>query len=889
MAILPRYRRVGVEAAAPQRIDYSPLAQEGARLGNAISSNVDRMSEFIYREQARRAEMAGQEAVREQGALPILQRLSEQGGPGISIAEQSAYEAANRLAVAEIEFEAEQQIAQILETAQRTGAGLSTVNAQLEDVTDGFAASLGYLNPVAAGELQLRLRATTARAGRTYASRVARGAGQGAATRRADRAINLAENITAMAQMEGVTPQEINDVVIAAGQSLADMGATGTQVERFMTEARRTAYDNRDIGIAMRSDPETFLSELEARQTVTEALPGYDLVDTFAQNARFEQYGRDRIRAFEVDASRTGAEIDAFADLYEFGAAPNPADLARVEADVERLSVFDPSLPERFTVVRQMGDFIQYMRALPGGSDAAQGIVDSLNATGMSGFGGAGIDTQTELNRVRVAAAIQEDMAADERDEIARLRIENAEEINLLGRTTDMINSALQSGDVGQLEVGLDIYRETFEALPEQLVDDDARRQFEAVTELGGSVLRWRDALPEERLAEYERLVGETLNRNDYESDSDLVQAVAVAQAQRSALGSLIAEEQRAVADGDLLEMARTREIQMANDQGDVATVGGPLDFSSPETFQATIDQRLREVGFLEARYQATGQNFLLNGEVEFLVRTMEAAPAGVAAQYLGMIAAQDQDVALRILNDMGEQGTEGRFYAHVGGLQVEGLGEIAGRAIAGSRILADPDLRPPATGQDQFDREVRGVIGNAFAGSPGTAGDIMNVTRALYAEAASRDLSLAEDPDRNIIPALVQESLGASTIERINGADVLIQLGVELDKVEDFLSSPNLNRFAGDAAITNRDQVPNANFDTLSVGDWYPVLTRSGYRMQTGDILNPVVWADETTGNVIYMDLAALSGMMRVRPVPNAVEGPAEPVDLTQEIPVSP
>ena len=109
MAVLPRYRRLGVEAQAPTRIDFSPM-REVAGVGQAISQNVDRMGEFIYREQVRRAEMAGQEAVREQGAIPILQRLSEQGGPGISIAEQSAYEAANRVAVSEIQFEAENQI-----------------------------------------------------------------------------------------------------------------------------------------------------------------------------------------------------------------------------------------------------------------------------------------------------------------------------------------------------------------------------------------------------------------------------------------------------------------------------------------------------------------------------------------------------------------------------------------------------------------------------------------------------------------------------------------------------------------------------------------------------------------------------------------------------------
>ncbi len=116
---LQRFRRLGVQAEAPTRLDFSPM-REFAGLGQAISQNVDRMSDFIYREQSRRAELAGQEAVRDQGAIPILERISEKGGPGISIAEQSAYETANRVAVAEIQFEAENQTSALLESASNS-------------------------------------------------------------------------------------------------------------------------------------------------------------------------------------------------------------------------------------------------------------------------------------------------------------------------------------------------------------------------------------------------------------------------------------------------------------------------------------------------------------------------------------------------------------------------------------------------------------------------------------------------------------------------------------------------------------------------------------------------------------------------------------------------
>ena len=240
MAVLPRYRRLGVEAQAPTRIDFSPM-REVAGVGQAISQNVDRMGDFIYREQVRRAEMAGQEAVREQGAIPILQRLSEQGGPGISIAEQSAYEAANRVAVSEIQFEAENQISALLQSATDSNTPFSAVNTQLEDIVDGFSASLGYLNPEVAGLLQARLRNSTSDASRRYASAYQAKARAAAAERRSDVATGFATSALELARVEGSTPETLFSSLQENRQALIDSGMSDEHADRWFNSAYSTA------------------------------------------------------------------------------------------------------------------------------------------------------------------------------------------------------------------------------------------------------------------------------------------------------------------------------------------------------------------------------------------------------------------------------------------------------------------------------------------------------------------------------------------------------------------------------------------------------------------------------------------------------------------------
>ena len=155
MAILPRYQRIGLKTRQPQQMDFA-AAREQARLGQNISQQLDRMSDFAFKQAAAEAETRGQESVREDGALPTLTALREAGGP-TNIEERAAFDAANRIAVVEIESLAKQDYQNLVREADKDDMPMSVFQESMAAIQDGYTASLQEVDPVAAGVLSARL------------------------------------------------------------------------------------------------------------------------------------------------------------------------------------------------------------------------------------------------------------------------------------------------------------------------------------------------------------------------------------------------------------------------------------------------------------------------------------------------------------------------------------------------------------------------------------------------------------------------------------------------------------------------------------------------------------------------------------------------------------
>ena len=279
MAILPRYQRIGLQTRQPQQMDFA-ATREQARLGQTISQQVDRMSDFAFKQAAQAAELRGQERVREEGALPTLEALREAGGP-TTIAERAASDAANRIAVVEIESLAKQDMQNLVRDADKNNMSMSAFQASIADIQDGYAASMQAVDPVAAGVLSARLGDSAM----TYQGRYSDISFKKAQAAAAENVKKVAEirsqEIIDAATQPGVTQEDLQKLGDSLAADLQDIGAseeksinyTDATLSKALEFNRIFRFDEAPIG-----QKRILLEEYEKNP-----LPGFD----FKQNRSF--------------------------------------------------------------------------------------------------------------------------------------------------------------------------------------------------------------------------------------------------------------------------------------------------------------------------------------------------------------------------------------------------------------------------------------------------------------------------------------------------------------------------------------------------------------------------------------------------------------------------
>jgi len=222
MAQLPRYQRLGLQTRQPGNIDFADT-REQARYAQTLAQQLDRMSEFAFKKSAEMAVERGQERVREEGALPTLEAIEEKGGPR-GIAERAAVDAANRIAVVEIETLATADMQALTIEADKKNMSMPAYQAALADINDGYKASLSVVDPVAAGVLGARLQGKTS----DYQNRYSE---------------------IAFRKAKAAMAQRVNDTVSTRSQAIVDgatapgLGSTESGIELAVTELVRAQID----------------------------------------------------------------------------------------------------------------------------------------------------------------------------------------------------------------------------------------------------------------------------------------------------------------------------------------------------------------------------------------------------------------------------------------------------------------------------------------------------------------------------------------------------------------------------------------------------------------------------------------------------------------------
>lgn len=410
MARLPRYQRAGVRTRQPQAIEFAGL-REQAQLGQQISRSFDQMSQFLYKTGAEEAERRGIERIRTEGAQPVLEALREQGGPR-TIAEKAAYEAGNRVAVAEIQAEADLEITRILNEGQNNKTSFSAIQAQLKDVTDGFPAALSNIDPVSAGVLRTRLTEASGKAEMRY-SKWWTGEQTKLRKEKQNRvSANEAEIIIGNATTPGYTVKQIELDIKNGSETLADLGVKPELIEEWADGVREKSIKEKTTFDFYQKPIEEQREEIESILSGDKTLPGMDFEDSvrFVNGLLRPEYNRN-VAVVKAQSDYVVNKIEDQQEVLEDGGRLSQEILADLNNAVDEILTADPqrgpALQSAMKSLQETDEFFSGLRSLS--LTDAEAAVFQLQS-GMEGRGGEGIDTVLEQKRYEQASKFLDNM-----------------------------------------------------------------------------------------------------------------------------------------------------------------------------------------------------------------------------------------------------------------------------------------------------------------------------------------------------------------------------------------------------------------------------------------------------------------------------------------------
>lgn len=396
MARLPRYQSSGVRARQPQSIDFAGY-RESARASSQFSKSLDQMSGFLYKKAEQQAVRSGLERVRSEGAQPLLEEMQAQGGPR-GLEETTAYDAANRIAVAEIQSEAELEITRIFDDGQKNNQSYSAIQAQLQDVRDGFPAALSDIDPVSAGTLRVRLSEATQKAEMRYANWYTKKQQAAAAKRRNVAAGNKGETIVKNAITPGYTLEEIQNDVAKGAEDLRDMGASDENVQAWSESVIKEAARENFIFNFYQQPIDQQKQTMERVLSGEETLPGLDFEDSIrlVNGTLRPEYNRSLSvvtaqSEFVVDKTEEASEV------LESGGVLTQETLSGLQAQASEIAEYDNGAS--VAAVRSLeadNEFFSQLRV--SSYSEVEGIVNDL-ADGADGT----LDTAQEVKRYEQA------------------------------------------------------------------------------------------------------------------------------------------------------------------------------------------------------------------------------------------------------------------------------------------------------------------------------------------------------------------------------------------------------------------------------------------------------------------------------------------------------
>lgn len=781
MAVLPRYQRIGVSARQPEQLNFANV-QESVRLGQNISQQVNRMSDFAFKQGADDARVRGEELIRTDGALPTLANIQSKGGPR-SIAEKSAYALGSQVAVAQVQADAEIDIMRILNDGEQNQTSFSEVQSRLRDVTDGYSSSLADVDPGAAMLLQSRLNGAVGKAEQRYSNYyVGVQASRAAKTLENTADLKVNQILTDVIQ-PGHTMEMLESSISEAATLLRGLGATEDQLEIFQTSTLKSAYKEKTFFLFNKMPIDEQKATLDV--LLTTPMEGMSLEETQTFRTKLSSGYRNNLRAQTSEVASIVADINAQNQILAKGGMPLASTISTLTAKAANLGEAGALAletvkrlefnAEKAAVYRQMTvvDLAAEVKRLEGG---------------MPQIGGEGRDQRIEVDTYNSAVSY---LSLAQK----RLNSLNSQEKESFQPLVDAANDAV-SVLKGELDAGAELSPGALINLRNEIGKIPERLRGELARDI--SSLEFKESLSSDLFQSTPKQL-ESFISNFIESglpakptdEGDIFEGA-------PGVDTPFEYEIRDLAQKMLSNMTaelKADPIAFASKVGITNGMGvnyniTPIDFTDPDAASEQIERRIRDARLVSGKY-GSPIKFLTDSDTLAVNNILETGTMGDQMIVLGLIVDGAGQDAPKFLEEISKQSP---FFAQVGSLisNQTGSGMASAESALKGQVLIDGKVGPAEFTPGNTNETFRDLTSAALQFLPEGLSSVMLTAKAIYADVARSDKFFDQSKWSDSINRAMGADINAGTggVQEVRDLNTYIFPGFTSDNYEDALEA---------------------------------------------------------------------------------------------------
>jgi hypothetical protein len=817
--------------------------REQARLGQTISQQVDRMADFAFKQAAEGAAIRGQERVREEGARPTLAAIEEAGGP-TTIAERSAYALGSRVAVAEIQNEAEIEIMRILADGETNETPFSVIQTQLADITDGYSASLDTIDPEAALMLQTRLSSASVKAEERYSNYYVKLQASKAKAKVNSAADVQLERVVGNAILPGYNAEMIRSDIDASFDLLAGLGADTETLAAFKEQAFNAAIKENTIYKFNTSDLDTQAEMLTSMET--KPVAGMSLAQTQTLRKSLRADYNSKLQVTKGEAAAVVADVNEQSRILALGGMPSQKEVLTLKERADAAGDYGAGARDAVGRLQFNMEKASAFRKMTPQDLAAE--VQALRQ-GLEGMGEAGIDTLVEAETLKVAQAyLTAAEAGVEKAQTARKAEFKPIVDNLANEIADfqkIVDSgrAVESGDIAKL---IEAVSNVPEDLRQDLTEDVMALNITSATaEAVGNMT------PAEA-AGYIRSLGAGIEGIG-DAGLDTPVEIETYDLAKKMLSGMEAELKK-----DPLSYAMRVGLNDANGNAIEIT---PIDFTYPDATIETMKKRINDATIVSSKY-STPVTYFTPQERSMLAEVMDSADRSQRMFLLGGIVDGAGQAAPDMLAEISNAAPE---LAGVGALVVNERMDAANSALSGMDAIK-AGFKPIEFTPSKTDIPFNAKTTEAMRYQPNAIGITRQVASAIYADIARNEDAFNEDLWNHAIDlALGADGAGRGGIQEVRGVNTYIPPELTPDDIEGALKAMTPESIAaasGGQALSTEYVEDISGRGMFSLDNNYKPVSYGGnnFILAYGDpsIGEPIYVFDEI-GNLLVFDMQKL------------------------------